>query len=186
MSPQDFNTIPGPPKRQWPRVHKNCRWRGTWWNDEVIDWIFIQDRDLGRREAEWLVLRQRVQCHQDSVMLVCTRTEAALLLLSCNSLEGTEHHRVLDPEMILMWCEVAQSCPTVCDPMNYSLPHSSVHGIFQARVLEWVSISFSRGSSWPRDQIWVSCIVGRRFTIWAIREEMILEIIFFHFSFTLK
>ena len=40
--------------------------------------------------------------------------------------------------------EVAQSCLTLCDPMNYSLPGSSIHGIFQARILEWVSISFSR------------------------------------------
>ena len=43
--------------------------------------------------------------------------------------------------------EVAQSCPTLCDPMDWSLPGSSVHGIFQAGVLEWVPISFSRGSS---------------------------------------
>ena len=51
-----------------------------------------------------------------------------------------------------------------------SLSGSSVHGIFQARVLEWVAISFSRGSSWPRDRIWVSCTAGRCFTIWATRE----------------
>ena len=49
--------------------------------------------------------------------------------------------------------EVAQSCPTLCEPMDCSLLGSSVHGIFQARVLEWVAISFSRGSSWPRDRI---------------------------------
>ena len=48
--------------------------------------------------------------------------------------------------------EVPQSCPTLCDPMVCSLPGSSVHGIFQARVLEWVTISFSRGSSWCREQ----------------------------------
>ena len=48
--------------------------------------------------------------------------------------------------------EVSQSCPTFCDPMDCSLPHSSVHRIFQARVLEWVAISFSRGSSRPRDR----------------------------------
>ena len=47
--------------------------------------------------------------------------------------------------------EVARSCPTLCDPGDCSLPGSSVHGIFQARVLEWVAISFSRGSSQPRD-----------------------------------
>ena len=61
--------------------------------------------------------------------------------------------------------EVAQSCLTLCDPANYSLPGSSVHGIFQARVLEWVDVSFSRGSSQPRDQIQVFCIAGRIFTI---------------------
>ena len=67
------------------------------------------------------------------------------------------------------WIEVAQSCPTLCDFMD-CLQCSSIHGILQARVLEWVAISFSRGSSRPRDWIWVSCIVGRRFTIWATRE----------------
>ena len=66
--------------------------------------------------------------------------------------------------------EVAQSCPTLCDPMDCSLPGSSVHGIFQARILEKVAIYFSRGSSWPRDWTQVSCIVGRRFTVWATRE----------------
>ena len=55
----------------------------------------------------------------------------------------------------------------LCDPMDCSLPGSSVHGIFQARVLEWVAISFSRGSSSPRDQTQVSHSVGRRFTVWA-------------------
>ena len=57
--------------------------------------------------------------------------------------------------------EVAQSCPTLCNSMDCSLPLSSVHGIFQARVLEWVAISFSRGSSQPRAGTWVSCIVSR-------------------------
>ena len=61
--------------------------------------------------------------------------------------------------------EVAQPCPTLCDPMDYSPPGSSIHGILQARVLEWVAISFSRGSFQARDQTWVSRIVGRCFTI---------------------
>ena len=56
---------------------------------------------------------------------------------------------------------VTQSCPTLWDSMDCSLPGSSVHGIFQARILEWVAISSSRGSSWPRDWTWVSCI-GRQ------------------------
>ena len=51
---------------------------------------------------------------------------------------------------------VAQSCQTLCDPMDCSLPASSVHGILQAKILEWVAMPFSRGSSSPRDRIWVS------------------------------
>ena len=66
--------------------------------------------------------------------------------------------------------EIAQSCPTLCKPMDSSPPGSSVHGIFQARILEWVAISFSRRSFQPRDWTRVSCIVGRHFTIWATRE----------------
>ena len=54
--------------------------------------------------------------------------------------------------------EVTQSCPTLCDPMDCSLPGSSIHGIFQARILEWVAISFSRGSSWSRNWTHFSCI----------------------------
>ena len=55
-------------------------------------------------------------------------------------------------------------------PMGYSLTGFAVHGIFQARVLDWLAISFSRGSSRPRDQTQVSCITGRHFTLWATRE----------------
>ena len=69
--------------------------------------------------------------------------------------------------------KVSQSCQTVYDPMGCRLPGSSVHGIFQATVLEWVAISFSRGSSQPRDQTHVSHIVDRLFTIWATREVII-------------
>ena len=66
--------------------------------------------------------------------------------------------------------EVAQLCPIHCDSMNGSLPGSAVHGIFQARILEWAAISFSRGSSQPRDRTRVSCFADRCFTVWATRE----------------
>ena len=69
--------------------------------------------------------------------------------------------------------EVVQSCPTLFDLMDCSLPGSSLHGVFQARVLEWFAISFSRGSSHPRDRSQVSRIVGRRFTVLATREDLI-------------
>ena len=64
------------------------------------------------------------------------------------------------------------SCLTFCDPMDCSLPGSSIDGIFQARVLEWVDISFSRESFPPRDQTWVSRIVSKSFTFLAIREVL--------------
>ena len=66
--------------------------------------------------------------------------------------------------------EVTQSCLTLCDPMNCNLSGSFVHGIFQARVLEWIAISISSGSSRPRSRTPVSHITGRSFTIWVTRE----------------
>ena len=60
---------------------------------------------------------------------------------------------------------VSQSCPALCDPMDYSLPGSSVQGILQARILEWVAISFSRGSSQPRDRTWVTHTAGTFLTV---------------------
>ena len=69
-----------------------------------------------------------------------------------------------------MLCLVAQSCPTLCSPMDCLLPDSSVHGILQTRILEWVAMPSSRGSSQSRNQTGVSCIAGRFFTSWATRE----------------
>ena len=63
---------------------------------------------------------------------------------------------------------VTQSRPTPCNPMTCSLPGSSIYGIFQTRILKWVTISFSRGYSQPRDWIWVYCIAVRLFTTWAL------------------
>ena len=62
-----------------------------------------------------------------------------------------------------VWAKSPQTCPTLCDPMDYSLPGSSVQGILQARILEWVAISSSRGSSQPRDQTYISYVscIGR-------------------------
>ena len=73
--------------------------------------------------------------------------------------------------LVIKWSEVAQSRPTLCNPMDCSLPGSLVQGIFQARVLEWVAIAFSRRSSRPRDRTQFSRLVGRRFTVWATRES---------------
>ena len=66
-------------------------------------------------------------------------------------------------------CSVTQSCPSLCDPMGCSPPGSSVQGIFQARILKWVAISFSKGSSQPRDWTHIS-FVGRQILYWATWE----------------
>ena len=68
---------------------------------------------------------------------------------------------------------VTQSCPTLCNPVDCSPPGSSVHGILQARILEWVAIPFSRGSSQPRDWTGISCIADGLFTSWATREALL-------------
>ena len=83
---------------------------------------------------------------------------------------------------------VAQLCLTLCNPMDYSPPGSSVHGILQARTLEWVAIPFLRGSSWLRSWTWISHIAGRFFIIWATREApkrplgilCVLNVLFLH------
>ena len=66
--------------------------------------------------------------------------------------------------------KVTQSCSTLCNAMDYSLPGSSGNGIFQTRILEWVAISFSRGFSQPRDQTWVSCFGRQILYHWATWE----------------
>ena len=73
---------------------------------------------------------------------------------------------------------VSHSVVSDCDTMDCSPPGSSVHlqvRILQVRILEWVTIPFSRGSSWPRDWTWISCTAGRFFTIWAIGKSQLTE-----------
>jgi len=66
---------------------------------------------------------------------------------------------------VCVWVHT-QRCPTLCEPMDYSLPGSSVYGILQARILEWVAVPFSRESPYPRDRTSVSCIGGWIFYHW--------------------
>ena len=75
---------------------------------------------------------------------------------------------------------VAQLCPTLCDPKDCSPPSFSVHGILQARTLEWVAMPSSRGSSQLREQTRVSCISGGFFTVWATREAPVVLVSLFN------
>ena len=78
--------------------------------------------------------------------------------------------------------EVTHSCPTLCNPMDCSLWGSPIHGIFQGKVLAWVSTSFSRVSSQPRDWTEVSCMAGRLFTIWTTKEAHHVHFVWHQFS----
>ena len=80
-------------------------------------------------------------------------------------------HLTLDLYLAYCMCVSRSVMPTLCDPMDYGLPGFSDRGIFQARILELVAIPFSRGSSQPRDQIWVSHIAGRFVTIWKVKPQ---------------
>ena len=102
-----------------------------------------------------------------------SQCQNALLPLS------THGFNVQDPERCRFSCvvfsvyqSIAQSCPTLCDPMDYSPPDSSVHWILQARILALGAIPFSRRSSWPRDWAQVSCTIDRLFTIWTTRGSL--------------
>ena len=82
--------------------------------------------------------------------------------------------------MVSLTCEVkcvlvAQLCPTLCNPKGCSVPGSSIRGILQVRILEWVPIPFSKGSFQPKDRTHVSQISGRFSTIWATREAHLNE-----------
>ena len=105
------------------------------------------------------------------------------LTVLCNHLRNEDFHCIdEDVSEILRECSeyvcVLSSFSHVWlfqTPWTIAWPGSSVHGIFQARIQLWVVILFSRGSSWIRDQTLVSCIAGRFFTIWATREDIIIN-----------
>ena len=109
-------------------------------------------KDAGKKENFWSRASKGV--------LVCLRALVCLWVFPRNRLVWNhqhsacwEHdHRIGPASAWWGQCVCAQLCLTLCDPMNYSLSGSSVHGISQSRILEWVAISFSRGSSWPRTQ----------------------------------
>ena len=92
-------------------------------------------------------------------------------LLWSGDLQGPNRERLSAPkEPNAVLCLVTQSCPTLCNPMDYSPLGSSVHGFLQARILKWVVMPSSRGSSQPRDWTQISHIAGGFFTVWTTRE----------------
>ena len=132
------------------------KWTGMGEFNSDDHYIYYYGQESIRRNGVAIIVNKRVQ----NAVLGCNLKNDRMISVH---FQGKPFNTTIESA-------VTQSCPTLCDPMDCGRQHSSVHGIFQARVLEWVAISFSRGSSQPRGQTWVSRIVGRRFTIWATRE----------------
>ena len=128
-------------------------------------------------------LLQLVQTHTTPFFLCIFYLPNVLKYLFCwlsafstrtESLHGKELFLCFTPPCVWQLCTVPRACAqsrlTLCDPMDCSLPGSSVHGIFSARILEWVAISSSRGSSWPRTEPSSAALAGRFFTTSATWE----------------
>ena len=170
----------------------------TWWISESNSWVYgcsphnsstfsamfenVHNKMLGKEylstkkppsnQPTNQLVNQLIRCFPNVILLYssCSNlleldSSVKLMVYLCLILNNNICEALWDFEVI-----AAQLYLTLCDPMDCRLPDTSVHGISQARILEWVAIPFCRGSSWPRDWTQVSCITGRFFTFWASRE----------------
>ena len=127
-----------------------------WWNSSIAR----QEEEYGQMPISNNHLSRPEQGQGSAV---CGDSHRALVLPF--KFNANQYAQNVNFEM----CEHAQllqSCSTLCNPVDCSPPGSSMHGILQARILEWVANPFSSESSWLRDRTRVSCIAGRFFTIW--------------------
>ena len=138
----------------------------------VTDFIFwgskiTADGNCSHEIKIWLLLGRKALTNLDSIL----KTRELTLPTKVHLVKA-----VVFP-VVMYGCQwnwsrsvMSESC--LCDPRDCRLPSPSIHGILQARILEWAAISFSRRSSWPRDWTWFSRIAGRPFTFWATREVL--------------
>ena len=148
-------------------------WGSIWLDLESREWSWWAMKEgisghLGTREHHWLRVRLLEVCGS----LMGKRKEYCAYRDERHG-EGRESWKDIWGQIIYDIVKVAQPCPTLCDPMDYT-----VHGVLQARILEWVAFPFSRGSSQPRDQTQVSHTAGRFLTNWAIRKVQIIYNLF--------
>ena len=175
-----------------------CETRETYakeWNSAKEDTLIVRFRKVSQNTMnvtvtdmkEWIGMQQEVKMQTTFQIadipcknMMCVKIKMTNVLVQCVSGMWSPNCDVichiypvnkfelcLDEKVKVL---VSQLCLTLWSPMDYSLPGSSVHGIFYVKILEWVAIAFSRVSSQPRDWTQVSCIAGRFFTIWATRE----------------
>ena len=142
--------------RDWGLVLRSGRSPGGW-HGSSLQYSCLEN-PMGR--GAWLDTVHRVAQSQTQLKWLSILWDLSCLLFKLQVPSSYFLRKVL----------VAQSYLTLCNPIDCSLPDSSVHGILQARIPEWAAMPSSRGSSWPRDWTCVSHTVGRFFTIWATRE----------------
>ena len=121
---------------------------------------FGEKRAMGAREGD----RKKVEWSE-----CITKSKNKFVSVKCTCEQGLRY-KVCKCIFAVKWkvkVKVAQPCLTLCDPTDYT-----VHGILQARILEWVAVPFSRGSFQPRDRTQVSHLAGRFFTSWTTREVL--------------
>ena len=156
-------------------AYKSC------WIFFLLSWIFVWNH-LSRLIHMYLPnyilnISYRVEISKWSHMYILTFAiywQILLVFPLCNVYSTKESQNLIlfcRPNVLCML--VAPLCPNLWDLVECSLPSSSVHGILQARILEWVAIFFSRGCSQPRDRTRVSCLAGRSSTNWLTRESQI-------------
>ena len=157
--------------RDWTQVSRTAGGFFTSWatreakNTGVVSQSLLQ-RIFPTQESKWDLLHCRQILYQTTLQIL------QFLLLKYYQMSLIFF---LSYFYVCMCVLVTQSCLNLCNPMNciaHQTPLSM--GIFQVRILEWIAIPFSRGSSQPRDRTLVSCFAGRFFTIWASREALIL------------
>ena len=117
-------------------------------------------------------------CKKEEMSSGLTSSKITSLLWKAEQFPAPPNTHYLEPwkprvHDVICVCAQLPLCPTLCDPMDCSPPGSSVHGILQARILEWVAMSSSTGSSWPKDWTYISCVssIGRQILYhWATWE----------------
>ena len=137
--------------------------------ETVADIIFLGSRitpdcDCSHEIKRHLLLGRKVMTNLDSILksrdiTLLTKVHLIKAIVFPVVMYGCESWTI-KKAAYMHGCVWAQSCPILCDSMDCGPLGSSVYGISQARVLEWVAISFSRGAFWYRDGTWVFCIAG--------------------------